>query len=77
MAESPPRSLSGSLPRSFRDTPDTFLAQSLGGFVASHPDARWDDHGFIARATPVVTDAGGPAVAVISGGGSGHEPMHS
>ena len=77
MAESSPRSLSGSLPRSFRDSPDTFLAQSLGGFVASHPDARWDDHGFIARATPVVTDAGGPAVAVISGGGSGHEPMHS
>ncbi|HIW90672.1 MAG TPA: dihydroxyacetone kinase subunit DhaK [Candidatus Corynebacterium avicola] len=63
--------------RSFRDTPDTFLPQSLGGFVASHPDARWDDHGFIARETPVVTESGGPAVAVISGGGSGHEPMHS
>jgi dihydroxyacetone kinase len=72
MADSSPLSS-----RSFRDNPDTFLTQSLSGFVASHPDARWDAHGFIARDSAVTTTDGEPAVAVISGGGSGHEPMHS
>lgn len=64
-------------PRSFRNDPRDFLAESLGGTVAAHPDAEWDPAGFIHRASPVVTHDGQPAVAVISGGGSGHEPMHS
>ncbi|WP_417286958.1 dihydroxyacetone kinase subunit DhaL [Corynebacterium variabile] len=64
-------------PRSFRNDPDSFLPQALGGFVASHPDATWNTAGYIARRSPVVDVDGNPAVAVISGGGSGHEPMHA
>ncbi|MEY8565901.1 dihydroxyacetone kinase family protein [Corynebacteriaceae bacterium 7-707] len=63
--------------RSFRNDPRDFLAESLGGFIATHPDAEWHDTGFIGRASATTTDAGEPAVAVVSGGGSGHEPMHA
>lgn len=63
--------------RSFRNSPDDFLAEALGGFVAAHPDAEWNEAGFIGRSSAIVTDSGSPAVAVISGGGSGHEPMHA
>lgn len=63
--------------RSFCNDPHDFLAEAAGGTVAAHPDAQWDASGFIHQESPVVTDAGVPAVAVISGGGSGHEPMHS
>lgn len=63
--------------RSFRNEPRDFSAQALGGTVAAHPDAEWDASGFIRQASPVVTESGAPAVAVISGGGSGHEPMHA
>lgn len=64
-------------PRSFRNDPHGFLPQALAGFVASHPDAVWNPAGYISRRTPVVDVNGRPAVAVISGGGSGHEPMHA
>lgn len=63
--------------RSFRNNPSDFLSESLGGFIASHPDAEWHDSGFIGRASAVTTASGEPAVSVISGGGSGHEPMHA
>ena len=63
--------------RSFRNNPHDFSAEAVGGTVAAHPDAEWNPAGFIYQASPVVTDSGEPAVAVISGGGSGHEPMHS
>ncbi|WJY69086.1 dihydroxyacetone kinase family protein [Corynebacterium auris] len=63
--------------RSFRNDPHDFSAQAFGGTVAAHPDAEWDTSGFIRQASPVVTEDGEPAVAVISGGGSGHEPMHA
>ena len=63
--------------RSFRNNPHDFSAEAVGGTVAAHPDAEWNPAGFIHQASPVVTDSGEPAVAVISGGGSGHEPMHS
>ena len=63
--------------RSFRNDPADFLPEALGGFIASHPDAEWHDSGFVARSSAVVTDSGEPAVAVVSGGGSGHEPMHA
>lgn len=63
--------------RSFRNDPEDFLPEALGGFVASHPDAEWDSHGFIHRASAVRTTDGGPAVGVVSGGGSGHEPLHA
>lgn len=63
--------------RSFRNDPHDFVAEAIGGTVAAHPDAEWSPAGFVHRSTPVVTDDAQPAVAVISGGGSGHEPMHS
>ncbi len=63
--------------RSFRNNPSDFLSEALGGFIASHPDAEWHDSGFIGRASAVSTEGGDPAVSVISGGGSGHEPMHA
>jgi dihydroxyacetone kinase len=63
--------------RSFRNRPSDFLAEALGGFIASHPDAEWHDTGFIGRASATTTGTGAPAVAVVSGGGSGHEPMHA
>lgn len=62
--------------RSFRNNPHDFSAEAVGGTVAAHPDAEWNPAGFIYQPSPVVTDSGEPAVAVISGGGSGHEPMH-
>ena len=54
---------------------DDVLAQALGGFGAAHPDLVRVHTGptFVTRAT--ATRAG--KVALISGGGSGHEPMHA
>ncbi len=63
--------------RSFRNKPRDFSAEAIGGTVAAHPDAEWNPSGFVHQSSPVVTLDGEPAVAVISGGGSGHEPMHS
>ncbi|WKD58371.1 PTS-dependent dihydroxyacetone kinase, dihydroxyacetone-binding subunit DhaK [Corynebacterium capitovis DSM 44611] len=63
--------------RSFRNNPRDFSAEAIGGTVAAHPDAEWNPAGFIHLSSPVVTEDGEPAVAVVSGGGSGHEPMHS
>lgn len=60
--------------RYFLDSADSFLPGALRGFVAANPEVVWHrDPGFLARRTP--TPSG--RVAVISGGGSGHEPMHS
>lgn len=64
-------------PRSFRDSAEDFLPEALGGLVAAHPDAVWHDAGFLARRSGPTTVDGAPAVAVVSGGGSGHEPMHA
>ena len=56
------------------NSPSTFLTDALRGFVAAHPDISWQrDPGFLHR-NDRTDDA---RVAVISGGGSGHEPMHS
>ena len=53
---------------------DTVLTEALDGFVASHDDilALGDEHKFIRRK---VLKPG--KVALISGGGSGHEPLHA
>ncbi|KUI25320.1 dihydroxyacetone kinase family protein [Mycobacterium sp. GA-2829] len=60
--------------RYFLDSPETFLSDAVRGFVAANPDIEWHrDPGFLARRTP--TPPG--RVAVLSGGGSGHEPMHA
>jgi dihydroxyacetone kinase-like protein len=52
---------------------DDVLADALGGVAAAHPGLSVD------YANKVVTRAGGPTpgkVGLISGGGSGHEPLH-
>jgi dihydroxyacetone kinase len=60
--------------RYFLDSAESFLPDALRGFVAANPQVVWHrDPGFLARRTP--TPPG--RVAVLSGGGSGHEPMHS
>ncbi|UIZ91610.1 dihydroxyacetone kinase subunit DhaK [Corynebacterium sp. CNCTC7651] len=58
--------------KSFRNDKSDFMAEALGGLVAAHPHAEWHDEGFIA-----LTERESDRVAVISGGGSGHEPMHA
>lgn len=61
--------------KSFRNSTDHFMREALGGLVAAHPCAEWHDEGFIGLSPD---DAkGSHRVAVISGGGSGHEPMHA
>ncbi len=55
------------------NSPDNVIADALKGIAASDKDVRVDfDNRVIYRATP--KEAG--KVAIISGGGSGHEPMH-
>jgi phosphoenolpyruvate---glycerone phosphotransferase subunit DhaK len=53
---------------------DTVLAESLHGFVAAHADivALGADHQFVRR-----KHLKPGKVALISGGGSGHEPLHA
>ena len=55
------------------NTPESVLSDALAGVAAAHPGLHVD-----AQAR-VITRAGGPSVgkvALISGGGSGHEPLH-
>jgi phosphoenolpyruvate---glycerone phosphotransferase subunit DhaK len=50
------------------------LAQSLVGLAAAHPELRVDhEHRVVYRADPKPHGT----VAVLSGGGSGHEPLHA
>lgn len=53
---------------------DTILTESLDGLVAAHADilALGEDHKFVRRRTLKQGK-----VALISGGGSGHEPLHA
>ena len=53
--------------------PDTVVTDSLAGLAAAHPSLSVD------IANKVITRAGGPTagkVGLVSGGGSGHEPLH-
>jgi dihydroxyacetone kinase-like protein len=53
--------------------PSTVVAEALKGFEAAHPELRVDhDHRVIWRGDAPVTGK----VGLVSGGGSGHEPMH-
>lgn len=55
------------------NAPEAVLADALKGVAAAHPELRVDhDNRIVYRGTP--TRAG--KVALISGGGSGHEPLH-
>jgi dihydroxyacetone kinase-like protein len=59
--------------KKFMNSVDTVLAESLDGFVAAHADilVLGDDHKFVRR-----RELKPGKVALISGGGSGHEPLH-
>src|SRR5437667_1981984 len=55
------------------NSPETVVTEALAGVAAAHPSLSVDIE------NKVITRAGGPRpgkVGVISGGGSGHEPMH-
>ena len=55
------------------NTPESVLGDALAGIAAAHPGLHVDTQ---AR---IITRAGGPSVgkvALVSGGGSGHEPLH-
>ena len=57
----------------FLNSADTFLADSLAGFAAAHPGLTVDPE------RRIITRTGPPRpgkVALVSGGGSGHEPLH-
>ena len=56
------------------NTPETVLAESLDGFAAAHSDlvVLGEERRFVRRA--VLKTA---KVALLSGGGSGHEPLHA
>ena len=55
------------------NSPDTILTESLDGFVAAHADilVLGDEHKFVRR-----RHLKPGKVALLSGGGSGHEPLH-
>ena len=61
--------------KSFRNDTSHFMRDALGGLVAAHPLATWHEEGFIGVSGDQVDSA--PRIAVVSGGGSGHEPMHA
>jgi dihydroxyacetone kinase-like protein len=55
------------------NTPDSVVTDALAGVAAAHPSLSVDIH------NKVITRAGGPVpgkVGLVSGGGSGHEPLH-
>ena len=60
--------------KKFINDPDTMLREALGGMVLAHPDLLevHFDPTFVCRAERST----GKKVAILSGGGSGHEPLH-
>jgi phosphoenolpyruvate---glycerone phosphotransferase subunit DhaK len=59
--------------RQFLNDPDEFVRQALEGLVLAHPSLELHtDPTYVLRA-----DRGAPKVALVSGCGSGHEPLHS
>ena len=60
--------------KKFINSPDTLLAESLEGFAAAHSDivALGTERKFVRRRALTPTK-----VSLVSGGGSGHEPLHA
>ncbi|MGB6069317.1 MAG: dihydroxyacetone kinase subunit DhaK, partial [Rhodococcus sp. (in: high G+C Gram-positive bacteria)] len=58
----------------FSNSPRTFVADALRGFVAATDDIAWHaDPGYLTRRYRISDGQ----VALLSGGGSGHEPLHA
>ncbi|WP_200176097.1 dihydroxyacetone kinase subunit DhaK, partial [Tomitella cavernea] len=58
----------------FVNSPKSFVADAIRGLTACTDDLAWHaDPGYLTRRTPPERGR----VAVLSGGGSGHEPMHA
>jgi dihydroxyacetone kinase-like protein len=60
--------------KKFINSVDTILAEALDGFAAAHADivALGEERKFVRRRVPNLKK-----VALVSGGGSGHEPLHA
>src|ERR1700752_468924 len=60
--------------KKFLNAVDTMLAESLDGFAAAHADiiALEPERKFVRRRSTIANK-----VALVSGGGSGHEPLHA
>jgi dihydroxyacetone kinase-like protein len=56
------------------NAPETVLPDALAGFAAAHPELAVD---LEARVITRAVRAAAPKVALVSGGGSGHEPLHA
>jgi len=59
--------------KKFLNSPETVLSDALRGMAAAHPELRVD------LDRRIITRAEGPRagkVGLVSGGGSGHEPLH-
>ena len=69
-----PRHVTGGTMKKFVNAVDTVLSESLDGFAAAHADivALGEERKFVRRR--ILTPG---KVALISGGGSGHEPLHA
>jgi phosphoenolpyruvate---glycerone phosphotransferase subunit DhaK len=73
MTAAAPRLLEADV-KKFINSVDTMLAESLDGFAAAHADivSLGPERKFVRRRSPNLNK-----VALISGGGSGHEPLHA
>lgn len=56
---------------SFFDDASAPFQLGLAGLVLNRPDVAWNDRGFVGLTAP------SEGVGVVSGGGSGHEPLHA
>jgi dihydroxyacetone kinase-like protein len=60
--------------KKFLNSAETFIADTLAGLAAAHPELRVDrEQRIVLRAEP----ARPGKVGLVSGGGSGHEPLHA
>lgn len=66
--------VASSVGKAFLDTPESFTGQALAGLAAAHPDlVAWDPERRIVFRPEGCADG---QVGLVSGGGSGHEPLH-
>lgn len=63
---------------SFFDDAETVSQIGLTGISLGRPDVDWHDRGFLQLSDDAAQPTGkGPKVGLVSGGGSGHEPLHA